>query len=156
MRLAAALLTLALSACSARPSTDEASRLAVAFAPRFEELESWAFRGLRAETVSASVEEFEQRLFAPVQGDREVVEAWMARTGTAPFAASAYGTSSPVHDDVMTHVRVPDRGALRIGVATLDDPRTDAADAIDVVIVERTTRLGATEQVSFAVAFAKP
>lgn len=156
MRFFVALLVFVLAACSSRPSTDEASRLGLLLMPRFEALESWAHRALDAETVPSSVEEFEARLFAPTEGERDVVEAWMARTGTAPFAASAHGTPSPIAEDRMARVRVPDHGSVRIGVMTLDDPRTAAADAIDVVVVERTVRRSATEEVSFAVAFTRP
>lgn len=150
-----AALALALCGCSARPSTEEAARLALVFAPRFEEFERWSDRALAAETVSASVDEFQARLFAPVQDERDVVDAWMARTGTSPFAASAHGGASPVANDAMATVRVPDHGSLRIGVGAIDDPRTAAVDSIDVVVVERTRRLGPTEEVSYAVAFAR-
>ncbi len=156
MRRTLALVGLLLSGCSARPSTEEAARLADARVDRFEELERWALRSVAVETVPATVEAFEARIFAPMDGDSSVVDAWIARTGTAPFAASAHGLHAPFDADAMTTVRPRDHQEVRVGVLELDDPRTREADTLRVVVIERTSRPSATESISFAVAFEHP
>lgn len=133
---------------------EDASRLANELEPRFSPLERWANRALAAETVPMAVDAFDARLFAPTLEDASVVEAFLARTGTAPIAISSRGSASPVDDAHMTGVRLPDGRRMRVGFARLDDPRTSEADPIEVVVLEHTSHPSATETISFAVAFA--
>lgn len=134
----------------------EASRLANVLEPSFTPLENWAHRALAAETVPTSVDAFDARLFSPIEDRDDVVEAWLARTGTAPVSFSAHGTSSPIDDDRMAHVRLPDRREVRVGTMTMDDPRTTESDPLEVVVLEHTSHPSPTETISFAVAFVRP
>lgn len=132
---------------------DDASRVATAFEPRFTPLETWANRALSAETVPMAADAFDARIFARAVEETTVVDAWLARTGTSPGEYSARGSRSLVDDGRMTHVRLPDGRRMRVGFETIDDPRTNEADSVEVIVLEHTANPTANESISFAVAF---
>lgn len=152
-RGAALAALVSVGACGDRPGTRDASEQAARFAHRFDEIERWLLRALASETVPSERVTFEARLFANVAHDDAVVEAWIARTGTAPLLLSAHGTPSVLDDDRLTLVRTADGRELRVGFASIDDPTTRVRDPVAAVLLERRTRPSGTEEVSVAVAF---
>jgi len=131
----------------------DASRFANTLESRFTPLERWANRALAAETVPMARGAFDERIFALATEEPSVVDAWLARTGTAPVTMSARGSESLVVDRTMTHVRLVDGRHMRVGFAAIDDPRTPEVDSIEVVVIEHTSNPTRTEAISFAVAF---
>lgn len=132
---------------------EDASRFANELEPRFTPLETWAIRALAAETVPMAQSAFDARVFAPTVEETTVVDAWLSRTGTAPIALAARGSDSLVDDRAMTHVRLPDGRRMRVGFATIDDPRTTEQDSVAVVVLEHSSSPSTTETISFAIAF---
>lgn len=132
-------------------ASEEAARLS----PSFDPLETWAHRALAAETVPSTVDAFEDRLFEPMQGRDDIVDAWLVRTGTAAGTFSAHGTPPPLDEARFAHVRAADRRELEVAIVSLDDPRTEASDPIEVVVIAHTARPSALEEITFVVAFAR-
>lgn len=145
-----------LAACSTRPTLTEASAFANQLAEEFYPLEAWAHRALSADMVPSTADVFDERIFAPVRGRDDVVEAWLVRIGTSDATYSARGSRPVVDDSSFARVRMSDHRELRVAVLSMDDPRTPARDSVDVVVLEHAVHPSSLEEVRFSVAFVRP
>lgn len=136
------------------PSPADALALAETHLGDFDEFDRWARRTLEADPERPGSEAFRELLFSPLQDEPTVMAAWVVREGASPRAWELRDVASPRMHEGWTRVRHPSLGAIRIGRFAIDDPRTPAADSLEIVVVERRAKTSASAWVEVAVAYA--